>query len=269
MDKPRGSHSVRRGRIVKSLCVIFFYAGGLFGLASAGVPPARQGDTDKTPVRIISVAVAAEAGLRGNEAWQIDITRIVDEVGLALREIAGLKLKIRAYEYWTCKDKPGGGPAGWLARPRTPLVSLLPGFLSHLKTHGRAGCEIVIGLVPEGSDGPVDPGLADYLNGVVLMKVLKAKGGMSYVLLHEICHLFGAIDLRQTGSVMSLRNPAFRIDDFTRSIVRVNRDRSFRRGENPLSEGRALDAIELYRNRQILCLGEDELGICLAVLNRG
>ncbi len=269
MEKSGSFRPVRRIRFILYLVGFFISAGGLAGTAAAGSPALRPGEAGQPSLRVVSVAVIAEAGLRGNEAWKIGITRIMDDAGLALREIAGIKLKIKAYEYWTCEAMQKSGGSGREGRPRTPLTSPLPDFLGHLKTAGRAGCEMAVGLVPEGPDGPIDPGLADYLNGVVLMKYLKSKGGMSYVLLHEISHLFGAIDLRQKSSVMSLWNPTFGFDDFTKSIIRVNRDRSFRLGESPLSEGRTLDAIELYRDRQALGLGEEELDICLNVLAAG
>ena len=122
---------------------------------------------------------------------------------------------------------------------------------------------ILVGLVPEGPDGPVSPGLADYPNGIIVLKYLEAKGGMPFVLLHEICHLFGAVDLEEPGSVMSLAGASFRIDRFTREIMAVNRDRSFRRGTCPLTPDRAAEALAVYGRREALHLGEPELRICL------
>ena len=55
---------------------------------------------------------------------------------------------------------------------------------------------------------------------------------------------------------------------FPRSIIRVNRDRSFRPGEPPLPDNRIGDALGLYRDRRALELGEDELDVCLALLPR-
>ncbi|MBM3306658.1 MAG: hypothetical protein FJY79_12090 [Candidatus Aminicenantes bacterium] len=62
---------------------------------------------------------------------------------------------------------------------------------------------------------------------------------------------------------MSLERPSFRIDAFTRAIMLANRERSFRRGEPPLSQERMAEAISLYSKRKALGLGESELSICL------
>ena len=107
------------------------------------------------------------------------------------------------------------------------------------------------------------PGPADYPNGIIVLKYLEAKGGMPFVLLHEICHLFGAVDIEEPGSVMSLQGASFRIDRFTREIMAVNRDRSFRRGACPLTPDRAAEALAVYGRREALHLGEPELRICL------
>ncbi len=111
------------------------------------------------------------------------------------------------------------------------------------------------------------PGVADYLMGTVVLKYLESRGGITYVLLHEILHIFGAIDLKTPGSVMSRRDPSFRIEGFTRAIVRANLERSFLTGEFPLPEGCIAQAIDLYDRRRALGLGEEELAICLSTLS--
>jgi hypothetical protein len=251
MKEPKAARPYRPFPFVLSLSL------ALASLAASG--GVRPGQAVKPPGRTVSVAVIADAALRGNEAWKVDVRRMVGDTSIALQGIAGLTLKIEAYDHWAREDARLG---------RVSLPDLLPEFLDHLRAAGRPGCDIVLGLIPEGPDGPAVPGLADYVNGVILMKYLKVKGGMRYVLLHEACHLFGAIDLRQKGSVMSLRDPTFGVDEFTRSIIRVNRDRSFRPGDCPLLEGRIDDALGLYRDRRALGLGEDELDVCLALLPR-
>ena len=136
----------------------------------------------------------------------------------------------------------------------------------HIWEEGRGGSEIVVGLVPEGPDGPVFLGIADYLKGTIVVKYLNFKGGIPYVLLHEICHIFGAVDLGTNGSVMSLRSGGFRIDGFTKAITQANRQRSFLDEEFPLSEDSIPEAINLYEGRQALGFEEEELAICLGKL---
>jgi hypothetical protein len=221
---------------------------------SAGVP---------APRRNIAVRVLADSIMRHDEAWKVDIMRAVMDANKPLTGISGIALKIKAYDYWT-PGFSGSEPGG--SRSVRTVADYLVLLDRHIRSSGRAGCEIVIGLVPEGPEGPVFPGIADYLMGTVVIKHLKSTGGIPYVLLHEICHIFGAVDLRTSGSVMSLRDPSFRVDGFTKAIVLANRLRSFIDGVFPLPGDIVPEAIHLYEERRALGLGEEELSICLGVL---
>jgi hypothetical protein len=247
------------GSLPTGLAIFFLGLWPVLGaiFAAGSVKPAPP------PSRTVAVEVIADTSLRKNERWKVDIFCVVRDVSQVLEKVAGIKLTIKTYDYWTPGNILVETPISW--HPTT-LAKILSGFNSHIREVGRGSCEIIIGLVPEGPDGPVFPGIADYLTGTVMIKNLKCKGGIKYVLLHEICHLFGAIDLRVGNTVMSLQNPGFRIDDFTKAIIKVNRQRSFRPGDCPLSEEGILGAVGLYKDRQSLGLGEDELAICLGKL---
>ena len=208
----------------------------------------------------IPVTVLAHPSMSGNAAWKVDITRIFMDVSQNVRETLGVRLRVRALGYLDERSAP--------AVPRQPGSPSLRPYLPVLREaasrlEGEMAGGILVGLVPEGPDGPVSPGLADYPNGIIVLKYLEAKGGMPFVLLHEICHLFGAVDLEEPGSVMSFDGASFRIDRFTREIMEVNRDRSFRRGACPLTPDRAAEALAVYGRREALHLGEPELRICL------
>lgn len=238
-------------------CFLGFFP--IFEMVFAGgsVKPPPQ------PRRTIAVKIVADDTLRKNEVWKVDLFSALRDVSQVFQQVASIKLSIMAYEYWAAGDTSDEAPN--LRNPKT-LAGVLSAFKGHIKDDGRSGCDITIGLVPEGPDKTVNPGIADYLAGIVLVKYLEHKGGIKYVLLHEICHIFGAVDLKIGGSVMSLRNPGFGIDDFTKAIIRVNRQRSFRPGGCPLSIKGVQTAIGLYKNRQSLGLGEDELTICVGKL---
>lgn len=238
---------------------------------------AEANSSEGRATRTITVCVAAEASLGRNEFWTFDITRVVGRVSRIFRKEFGITFKIKAYDYWDPEAvSPAGGPAG----PMNPesLRSILPTLSKHrrqVESPGRGqddrpsigdnpvACDILMGLVPEGPDGPMNPGIADYPSGIVVLKYLKNKGGMVYVLLHELCHLFGAIDLQEKGTVMSRQDPAFKIHGFTMAIVLANRERFFRPGECPLDEEKLGQALALYEGRLALGLERDELSICL------
>lgn len=234
---------------------LLFTVGTAITAAPVDVPhPAR---------RTIAVTVLADAALRKNGIWKVDIFRAMTDVNMELTDVSGIILKIKAFDYWT--PNPISAGAVGSRGPKT-IAEVLSLMNRHIQEEGRDGSEIVVGLIPEGPEGPVFLGIADYLMGTIVIKNLKSKGVTPYVLLHEICHLFGAVDLRTNGSVMSLRGGRFRIDGFTKEIIRANRQRSFLDEEFPLSEESIPEAITLYENRQALGFEEEELAICLGKL---
>jgi hypothetical protein len=230
--------------------------------------------------RTITVRVTAARDLGRNEIWMVDVTRIVGDVSQIFQDEFGIRFKIEAYGYW---DPGSATAASGPGKSRGPAT--LPAILRALREHAKrvegagdrrtarrairgrpAACDILIGLVSEGSDGSPGLGIADYLNGIVVLKYPEKSGGLFYVLLHELCHLFGAIDLKEPGTVMSSSRPTFRIGGFTKAIILANRERSFRPGECPLDERQLREAIALYEGRRALALGEEELAVCLAQL---
>jgi len=232
-----------------------FVALGVLSAPALATPPAR---------RAISVRLLADAALRTSTVWKVDMVRALGDASRTLEEVAGITLKARAHETW----KPS--PAGLRTDgPRRPAVVEAMVLLNReVRAVGRNGADIVLLLVPEGPEGPATPGIADYIMGTVVIKYLKSKAGIPYVLLHELCHIFGAIDLKTGGSVMSLQGPGFRIDGFTRAILRANRDRAFSGDGFPLPGERIPEAIGIYEGRRVLGLGEEELAVCLASLRR-
>jgi len=239
-------------------------AGLLFSLLTARAATAVPGAGDRSGTRrAVRVLVLADPALRKDESWKVEIYRAVSEASLALEELSGLSLRIKAFAYGeiSLPDAPETGD-----RRPTAALRALGALNRHVKEAGRGPGELVIGLVPEGPEGTFMPGVMDYLQGTAVLKYLKSRGGIKFVLLHEVLHIFGAIDLETPGSVMSRKAPTFRIDGFTKAIVRINKDRSFLTGEFPLAADRIAQAIDLYVSRRALGVGEGELTVCLNAL---
>ena len=254
----------RRGSSLRAVAAVLavLLAALLAGSGRGGIAAAEAGPS-LSPRRTVSVRILADPGLGKNDIWKVDLLRAVSDASQALAETCGVALKIRAYGYWPAAP-PGTAEGG--DHPTT-VFGALAVINRHVRSAGRGGAEIVLGLMAEGPCGPVIPGVADYLNGTVVVKYLRSKGGIPFVLLHELCHIFGAVDLKTKGSVMSLKGPGFRIDAFTKAILRANRLRSFD-GGFPLSEGSIPEAIKLYEGRRALGLGEGELEVCLGKLDK-
>ncbi len=245
------------------LIAVSFSVGGL-GLASGSTTlpeppsgvPAGPGD------RVVNVLALADPRLSKNEIWKVDVARVLMEVSQDIRETAGIRFRITTFGYW---DHPPDGSGSGSERVTRPLATRLAVLRSSFGRDRRGSCDIVIGLTPE-DRGETVKGITDYLEGVVLIQYFAEKNRLPYVLLHELCHLFGAIDLSEEGSVMSRRQPRFRFDAFTTTIMRVNKERSFRAGECPLSEEAIIRAIALYRERQTRRPNEEMPGIFIKTL---
>ncbi len=220
--------------------------------------------------RTVTMLVLGDSSFRRDARWTVEVTRLVMDVNTSFRG-TGLKFVVTGFDYW----EPVTSPIDTVSPARTGgrfLRGLLPRLLLYRSGRSAAGgpagapAEILVGIVPVGPEGLVNPGISDYLGGLVIIKRLTPTSGMGFALLHELCHLFGAIDLKEKGSVMSLSRARSAIDGFTKEIMRVNRHRSFRPREFPLDESGTLQATDLYTRRQARGLKESELEMFLQVL---
>lgn len=89
---------------------------------------------------------------------------------------------------------------------------------------------------------------------------------MGALVLHELCHVFGAVDLDEPGSIMGIRRAGDRFDEFTKRVVLINRERTFL--EEPyVPEKDHLDQlISLHEERDRLNRPEPGLKFALATL---
>lgn len=240
----------------------------ILAFCAAAAPPSGAG-TEKT--RTVTVLVFGDVGFKRDAVWKVEVARAFMDANSSLRAEIGIKFTIMGFDYWDPNADPP--PARAAVRPGRPSLRQLVARLGLYRggptaviDGGKAPPEILVGIIPTGPEGPVNPGIADYLHGLIVIKRLPPPASVSHALLHELCHLFGAIDLREKGSVMSLSRPTFGLDGFTRQIMRLNRDRSFRPGHFPIDGDRIVAAIGLYAQREARGLVESELSVCLRTL---
>jgi tetratricopeptide (TPR) repeat protein len=162
----------------------------------------------------------------------------------------GLELRIEDIEPWISDNAKGS------------IYDLMADLI---KKKSRFGYDIVLGFTAQPFLGPESSGIASYLNGYVLVQKLKEDSLNTLTLIHELCHLFGAIDLVEDYSIMARGNPQVYCDEFTRRIVRINKDRSFESGVFPLAPDKIGAAISLYKQRKALNRREVGINIFLAL----
>ncbi len=212
----------------------------LDGTPCAGAPAAR----------IVTVKIAAEENLGIRPAWKKDLKKLISISSATFKDQVGIEFRIAAWECWRPERNPDS----------------LDSVLEDLKRKVSPGeADIVVGLVaPAFVDDP-PAGIADYFNGCALLKFADPRA-VAPIMLHELGHIFGAVDLEEEGSVMDPRNPGFEFDPFSARIIRLNRDRSFGAGSFPFPPSLTNEVLAAFRTRASLNRREPELHLFLAYL---
>ena len=201
--------------------------------------------------RNVSVKVVMDRAIGNPAEWRIAASRLLDDCFASFRKAFGISMTVRKMASW----EPEEG--------RMTLYEALAGLRRKVTPDG---CDIVLGFAsPERIDSP-SLGIASYPYAYVLVKNLPGRESMTYAILHELCHVFGAIDVHEKGSVMGLEEPGFRIDPFTEQAVTLHKARSFDRESFPLPKEALGRGIDFYGRRAGQRLGEPEASLFLALL---
>ncbi len=217
----------------------------LVGLLLLAAPIAAQGPS----ARPIKVVLAVDRGIDNRAEWRVAAARLLDDCFRTFRKWSGLALRLDDVVTWS--PDPG----------RKPLVERLAELRRKVR---RGSCDIVLGvMVPERTQA-AQLGIASYPHADILVKNVASREAMTYAVLHEICHVFGAVDIREKRSLMGREEPGFAVDAFTLRAVRLHAGRSFGRG--PGLSASALDsAVSLFEERAHLDLRETEVQLFLTL----
>jgi tetratricopeptide (TPR) repeat protein len=187
------------------------------------------------PPRTVTVKIAADSEFMPLFDWQTRFYRIFNNCSYVFRTRFGIQLEIKKFVYWKldCKGR-----------------SLREIMLEKPNIVNSEGNDILLGICsPRKVAGP-EYGLTDFFNGIVLVEYLDTPKSMECLLLHEFCHLFGAVDVEEKGSVMTVPYSGTGIDGFTSLLVSLNQDRAFRRGSLPWPRSRLNNIVSVLKGRR-------------------
>jgi tetratricopeptide (TPR) repeat protein len=207
--------------------------------------------SQKDKERTIQVKIAVDEALENRDFCQLETRRLILKVFRCFKDQFGLVFKVRDFCYW---------------KPEASLTSISNHLNSMRRKVPKGDCDLVIGVIHNAKMRRHGSGITSYLHGIILIEDLGSKEIMELILKHELCHMFGAIDILEPGSVMNFENPGILFDEFTKALILLNKDRSFSLASFPLPEEKIARAIKLCRNRADLGLGEIELHFTLASL---
>jgi tetratricopeptide (TPR) repeat protein len=212
-----------------------------FGLSNSPTPASA---------RTVRLKVVADEEFRKKASWILDFRQWLDSTAHFFAKNFEIELKIDDIEPWKSDDTKGS------------ISELMEDLI---KKKERLGYDIVLGFTGQHFLSPESSGISSYLNGYVLVQRLKDDELNRITVAHELCHLFGAIDIAEDYSIMARSNPQWFCDAFTREIVRINKDREFESGTFPLPQEKIEAAISLYKERKALNRGEVGVNVFLAL----
>ena len=185
-------------------------------------------------VRVLKVKIAAALEFKASGMWKVEMCKMIRDISGRLRSRFGIAFKATEVDFW----QPEAGSK--------PLVDHLRDLIKKVP---RGDCHLVIGIIPSSISEMPPFGAADYLQAYVLLRDNPIKSGLTDVLEHELCHIFGAVDLEENGSIMDITRRGGRYDAFTMAIMTMNRNRSFTVGQFPLPSDLIDKVVALYRKR--------------------
>jgi tetratricopeptide (TPR) repeat protein len=207
--------------------------------------------SQKDKERTIQVKIAVDEALKYRESYQLETRRLILKVFRCFKDQFGLTFKVRDFCWW---------------KPEADVASMSDHLNTMRRKVPKEDCDLAIGVIHKEGIRRHGSGIASYLHGILLIEDRGSKEIMELILKHELCHLFGAVDIVEPGSVMNFEKPGLHFDEFTKALILLNKDRSFSPAGFPLSEEKIARAIELCQNRADLGLRETELHLTLASL---
>lgn len=187
----------------------------------------------RSSVRTVSVKLIADEEFRTTGRawpgdWSHDLRRELAAISAEFEERFGLRFAIAA-------------TGGWMSDNRRHSLPGLIGDLYPDLLKSRA--DILVGFTAQGTISDRFAGCSSFDHCIVLVRRMSTEAAMGNVLKHELCHIFGAVDIEESGSVMDradrVKGDGF--DEFTTGLILLHKDREL--GERAgLRPGPELDA---------------------------
>lgn len=200
--------------------------------------------------RTVKVKIAVDEEYRRRPLQFLETRKWLAAASYFFTKNFGLAFHIDEVKYWSSDNS------------QNTLSGLFQDLYEKME---RGESEIVLGFTGQIRRESQVGGVASYRHGYALVKRMKSEYLIRVTVIHELCHLFGAVDLEKERSIMNKEEPRLECDGFSRQIISLNAGRSFDPAQFPLS-ARAMDsAMALYMTRKRLGRGEEGVPTMLAI----
>ncbi|MGB7294282.1 MAG: tetratricopeptide repeat protein [Candidatus Aminicenantales bacterium] len=163
-------------------------------------------------VRTVRVKIAYDERVVLSGVRREEIKPLLLSASHVFKKEFSLRFLVKTHESWR-PEKSTGSPSSLLSDLRKKVP--------------RGDEELVIGIISPDRLSGNRCGFTSCAYGYILIESLEPRSLMMGILLHELCHVFGAVDLEEPGSIMSTRRADDKFDEFTRQVVLLNRGRTF------------------------------------------
>jgi len=207
--------------------------------------------SEDLPLRTLNIRVAVDGNLMTGDDLRAEIGRVLRDAFFAFKTRFGIQIRIKEMTSWD-PDPDSDSP--------NALLRSLENRVPH------KGSDIVLGVAsPQYHMGDRQGVSCSCLN-YILVRYLASRKNLEFVIQHEICHLFGAVDLREKGSIMSGQGLGYGFDGFTSQVVLLNKNRPFYPASPVFAAEKRDEAISLFAGRTASNPGEEQLYAMLALL---
>ncbi len=207
-------------------------------LATASAWPTPSAATDlfpspavETAIREIKVRLLGDEELQRRPDWRRVAADFLASVSREFEWQFGIRLVIKEYGAWTSDDS-------------LPTLDLLLDSL--LAQCGSSGCDVTLALTGEAGLAPSPYGFSLFQEGVILAVDTGDRAEMTRLLMHEWGHMFGAVHIADTGSLMSHFVSGSAFDALNAGLIEINKERTFNGVEFPIPAAGRTRAAALY-----------------------
>ena len=156
--------------------------------------------------RTVNLRVAADEEFRSDKNWRLEIKRLVAASSKVFEESFGIRFEIKSFKPWISDNS------------QNSTLDLLNDLRKKIP---QGECDAVVGFTSQFHLKYDLIGVASYLRAYVLLRKMKSDSLMIIMLTHELCHLFGAIDIHEKGSIMDNMIKEKRVKNLMRSRPRL------------------------------------------------